>query len=67
MAITKKQRENAEFFILSVMDKLDKTGTNSDFLKEEFARMSDAQFEKWLRKKYLIQLRQMRMAKSQNE
>lgn len=55
MAITKKQRENAEFFILSVMDKLDKTGTNSDFLKEEFARMSDAQFEKWLRKKYPLQ------------
>ena len=56
MAITSKQRSDCELFLITFMDKLDKTGTNSDFLKENFARMSDAQFEKWLKKKYPLQL-----------
>lgn len=55
MAITNKQRDEAEFFILNFMDKLDKTGENSEFLKEKFAKMSNAQFEKWMKKDYPLQ------------
>lgn len=55
MAITNKQRDEAEFFILNFMDKLDKTGENSEFLKERFAKMTNAQFEKWMKKDYPLQ------------
>lgn len=56
MAITTKLRDECEFFLISFMDKLDKTGTNSEYLKQKFASMSDAQFEKWMKKKYPLQL-----------
>lgn len=55
MAINDKQRNEAEFFILNFMDKLDKTGENSEFLKEKFAKMSNAQFETWMKKDYPLQ------------
>ena len=55
MAINDKQRNECEFFILNFMDKLDKTGENSEFLKEQFASMSNAQFEKWMKKDYPLQ------------
>lgn len=38
------------------MDKLDKTHTNSEYLQEKWAKMSDTQFETWLKKKYPLQL-----------
>ena len=52
MAITKKQREEVEILILSTFDLLDKTGTNSDYYKQIFGSMSDAQFYKWMQGKY---------------
>lgn len=55
MAITNKQRDEIEFMLIQFMDQLDKTGQNSDYLKEHFAKMSNAQFEKWLRKDYPLQ------------
>lgn len=55
MAISTKLRNEAEFFLVSVMDALDDTGQNSEYLKQKFATMSDAQFEKWIKKKYPLQ------------
>ena len=56
MAISKKLREDIECFLIEFMDQLDKTGTNSEYMQEKFAKMSDVQFEKWLNKKYPLQL-----------
>lgn len=52
MAIDKKVREDIEVFICEMFDALDPTEANSEYWKEKFSYMSDAQFEKWLKKKY---------------
>lgn len=56
MAITKKVREEIECMLIEFFDKLDKSKTNSEYLQEKWAKMSDAQFESWLKKKYPLQL-----------
>ena len=45
MAIDPKKRKKAEELIYSVMNALDVSETNSDHYKEQFAKMSDTQFE----------------------
>ena len=50
--ITKKQRENIENRIYTVMDKLDKTKSNSEYYKNLFASMDDDKFVKFISKKY---------------
>ena len=57
--ITKKQREEVEQKIIMAFDKLDKSGTNSDYYKELFASMNDDQFYKWMQKKFPLRM-QMR-------
>ena len=52
MAMTKKQRQDVETLIISTLDLLDKTGGNSDYYKQIFADMSDAQFYKWMQSKF---------------
>ncbi len=47
-----KQRLEAERLIYQVMDALDPSGENTDFWKEEFARMSDEQFKKYISNNY---------------
>lgn len=47
-------RKKAEMDCIAVMDILDKTGTNSQYYKKIFSEMSDAQFKKWLEKKFPI-------------
>lgn len=42
------QRLKAERLIYEVMDTLDKSGRNTDFWKEEFSKMSDAQFKSYI-------------------
>ena len=42
------QRLKAERLIYEVMDILDKSGRNTDFWKEEFSKMSDAQFKSYV-------------------
>lgn len=42
------QRLKAERLIYEVMDILDKSGRNTDFWKEEFSKMSDAQFKTYI-------------------
>lgn len=42
------QRLKAERLIYEVMDTLDKSGKNTDFWKEEFSKMSDAQFKNYI-------------------
>lgn len=42
------QRLKAERLIYEVMDILDKSGSNTDFWKEEFSKMSDAQFKSYI-------------------
>lgn len=58
MAIDKKKRKNVEAKIIAYFDQLDKSGTNSDYYKKLFADMSDAQFEKFMRKKYPLRFQQ---------
>lgn len=48
----KKQRQEIEKLVISSMDILDKSKTNSDYYKDLFARMSDAQFEKFIAKRF---------------
>ena len=48
----KKKRQEIENLVISSMDVLDKSKTNSDYYKDLFARMSDAQFEKFIAKKF---------------
>lgn len=50
--MTKKQREEIEALVISSMDILDKSKTNSDYYKDLFARMSDTQFEKFIAKRF---------------
>lgn len=52
MSVTKKQREEIEKLVLSSMSILDKSGTNTDYYKDLFAKMSDAQFEKFIAKQF---------------
>ena len=42
------QRLKAERLVYEVMDILDKSGRNTDFWKEEFSKMSDAQFKSYI-------------------
>ena len=50
--MNKKQREEIEALVISSMDILDKSKTNSDYYKDLFARMSDNQFEKFIAKRF---------------
>ena len=50
--MTKKQRQEIETLVISSMDILDKSGTNSEYYKNLFAQMSDTQFEKFIAKKF---------------
>ena len=50
--MNKKQREEIEALVISSMDILDKSKTNSDYYKDLFARMSDTQFEKFIAKRF---------------
>lgn len=43
-----QQRLKAEKLVYQVMDQLDPSGRNTDFWKEEFAKMSDDQFKKYI-------------------
>lgn len=43
-----KERLEAERLVYKVMDTLDPSGANTDFWKEEFSKMSDAQFKKYI-------------------
>ncbi len=52
----KKTREEIEFFIIQVLDALDPTKTNSEYMQEKLATMSDTQFWKWLERRYPLQL-----------
>lgn len=47
-----KERMEAERMIYKVFDILDKDGDNTDFMKEMFAGMSDAQFKKYISNNY---------------
>ena len=48
--MTKAQRKKVEQLIYDTMDKLDKTGSNTNYYKELFEGMSDAQFFKLMQK-----------------
>ena len=50
--MNKKQREEIENLVLSSIGILDKSGTNTDYYKDLFTRMSDTQFEKFIAKKF---------------
>ena len=52
----KKKRQEIENLVISSMDILDKSKTNSDYYKELFSRMSDTQFEKFIAKKFPFKL-----------
>ena len=51
----KKTREDIELMFIKIMDILDKTKMNSEFLQEKFAKMSDTAFWKWLERKFPLQ------------
>lgn len=50
--MTKQQRQKIETLVISSMNILDKSGINSEYYKDLFAKMSDAQFEKLIAKKF---------------
>ena len=50
--MNKKQRQEIESLVISSMDILDKSKTNSDYYKDLFSRMSDTQFEKFIAKRF---------------
>ena len=50
--MTKKQREEIEELVLSSMKILDKSGTNTEYYKDLFARMSDNQFTNFIAKQF---------------
>lgn len=50
--MTKKQRQEIETLVISSMNVLDKSGTNSEYYKNLFAQLSDSQFEKLISKKF---------------
>lgn len=43
-----QQRLKAERLVYQIMDQLDPSGKNTDFWKEEFSKMSDEQFKKYI-------------------
>lgn len=57
--IDPKKRKEVENLIIKVFDNLDKSGVNSKYYKEIFAKMSDTQFYNWMSKEYPIRF-QMR-------
>lgn len=50
--MNKKQREEIEELIISSFNILDKSGTNSEYYKDLFSKMSDSQFHSFIAKKY---------------
>lgn len=54
MAITKKQRKEAEMLIYKVMDTLDPTEQNSNWYKKKFAKMNDKDFEDFFKQDWPI-------------
>lgn len=50
--MTKKQRDEIETLVLESMKVLDKSGTNTDYYKDLFSRMSDTQFTSFISKKF---------------
>lgn len=50
--MTKSQRQEIETLVLNSMNVLDKSGTNTEYYKDLFARMSDAQFTSFISKKF---------------
>ena len=54
--MNKKQREEIESLVINSMDILDKSKTNSEYYKDLFGRMSDAQFEKFIAKRFPFKL-----------
>jgi len=48
--MTKEQRKKVETMVLESMDKIDKSGTNSDYYRQLFANMSDTQFYNLMKK-----------------
>lgn len=60
MAISKKQRKEAEMAIYKVMDTLDPTEQNSNWYKQKFANMSDKEFEEYFKQEAPIKF-QMRL------
>lgn len=51
MAISPEKREEIELLIYKTFDAVDKTGANTQYYKELISNMSDAQFEKFLKKR----------------
>lgn len=49
MTISKAQRKKIEEKIYTTMDKLDKSGINSDYYRKMFVNMSDTEFEKLMK------------------
>lgn len=45
-----KKRKEIENLIFTTFSKLDKTGTNTKYYKDFFSKMSDAQFDKYMKK-----------------
>ena len=50
--MTKSQRQEIETLVLNSMNVLDKSGTNTEYYKDLFARMSDSQFTSFITKKF---------------
>lgn len=48
----KKKRKEIETLVINSMDKLDKSGTNSNYYKDLFSRMSDTQLVSFLSKRF---------------
>lgn len=53
--MTKKQREEIEYFLCEFYDAIDPTKTNSEYMQSKWANMSDTQFENWLKRDYPLQ------------
>ena len=47
--LTLEKRRKIENLVLRVYSTLDRTGRNSKYMREFFKKMSDAQFEKWIK------------------
>jgi len=50
--MTKKQREEIEKLVFESMSIIDKSGTNTEYYRDLFSRMSDAQFDKFISQKF---------------
>lgn len=53
--MTKKQRDDIEYLLTEFYDVLDPSKTNSEYMHSKWAKMSDAQFENWLKRDYPLQ------------